>query len=142
MKFLKIQFLGVAMLIVNTFAAPLDEEERGETKEMQNAQGEVERREKGILMQRGQWEVERRAADCEKPWVAVNGIPDKCYLYLQSGSRMDYEASNALCTQWQPWSRLFTPMTGQELLSVELALIPDTVRNTISGRYFFLTFRS
>ena len=136
MKFLNFQILGVAMLIVDTFAATMGEQERGATNEMQNAQGEVERRGGGILMPRGQLEVERRAADCEEPWIAVNGIPDKCYLYLNSGSMMDYESSNDLCTQWQPWSRLFTPMTRQEMQSVELALIPDTVRNTISGRYF------
>ena len=120
MKFLNFQILGVAMLIVDTFAATMGEQERGATNEMQKAQGEVE----------------RRAAGCEEPWIAVNGIPGKCYLYLNSGSMMDYESSNDLCTQLQPWSRLFTPMTRQEMQSVELALIPDTVRNTISGRYF------
>merc|ERR1712226_858404 len=47
MNFFTFQFLGVAMLIVNTFAAPLSEgeEERGETNQMKNGgEGEEERR--------------------------------------------------------------------------------------------------
>merc|ERR1712226_1506355 len=80
--------------------------------------------------------MKRRTVDCEEPWKAVSGFPDKCYLYLYSTSTMEYETSNALCTERHQWSRLFTPMSMQELDSVELALIPDTVRDTFSGRYY------
>merc|ERR1711941_191096 len=54
------------------------------------------------------------------------------------------ETSNALCTERHQWSRLFTPMSMQERDSVELALIPDTVRNRTSGRYYtsFVKFAS
>jgi len=122
-------------------------EERADRKNMmQNGQ---ERADQKNMMQNGQERVDnanmkRRTVDCEEPWKAVSGFPDKCYLYLYSTSTMEYETSNALCTERHQWSRLFTPMSMQELDSVELALIPDTVRDTFSGRYYtsFVKFAS
>merc|ERR1719461_1842061 len=113
---------------------------------MQNADG---KRDQKNMMQNGQERadnvnMERRTVDCEEPWKAVSGFPDKCYLYLYSTSTMEYETSNALCTERHQWSRMFTPMSMQELDSVELALIPDTVRDTYSGRFYtsFVKFAS
>merc|ERR1719322_652766 len=110
-------------------------EERANQKNMM----QNERADKANLMQNGEERadnanMERRTVDCEEPWKAVSGFPDKCYLYPTS--TMEYETSNALCTERHQWSRLFTPMSMQERESVELALIPDTVRNTTSGRYY------
>merc|ERR1711879_87462 len=113
---------------------------------MQNADGKRDQRN---MMQNGEERadnanMERRTVDCEEPWKAISGFPDKCYLYLYSTSTMEYETSNALCTERHQWSRLFTPMSMQERDSVELALIPDTVRNTTSGRFYtsFVKFAS
>merc|ERR1712117_547617 len=113
---------------------------------MQNGE---ERADQKNMMQNGEERadnanMERRTEDCEEPWKAVSGFPDKCYLYLYSTSKMEYETSNALCTERHQWSRLFTPMSMQELDSVELALIPDTVRDTTSGRFYtsFVKFAS
>merc|ERR1711953_486687 len=44
MKLFTFQFLGVAMLMVNAFAAPLSEERQGQTNEMQNRPGGEEKR--------------------------------------------------------------------------------------------------
>jgi len=138
-QFFTCKFLGVGMLFVLTIAAHLAEEmqtpeERNEMKALE-ARNEMKALEERNEIQSGRGKVERRAVDCERPWRAVNGFPDKCYLYLYSTSTMDYETSNALCTVWHQWSRLFTPLSKQEMESVE-DLIPDTVRNTTSGRYY------
>merc|ERR1711879_793807 len=113
---------------------------------MQNADGKRDQRN---MVQNGEERadnanMERRTVDCEEPWKAISGFPDKCYLYLYSTSTMEYETSNALCTERHQWSRLFTPMSMQERDSVELALIPDTVRNRTSGRFYtsFVKFAS
>merc|ERR1712150_234898 len=98
MNFFTIQFLGVAMLIVNTFAAPLGEEERevdccspqnddccvmlrgekkrGDTNEMQNGgEGEEERREETVITPEYSPDYTRVMIDSEKPTKAFGICP-------------------------------------------------------------------
>merc|ERR1711972_769879 len=100
MEFFTFHFLGVAILIVNAFAAPLSEEMQAQ-EERNNMQGLEERnqmqgleernkmqaleeRRGGNLMQNGQGEVERRQgnreqAACPPGFVRIDGVFAKCF---------------------------------------------------------------
>jgi len=105
MQFFTCLFLGVAMLIVNTFAAPLSEE-------MQALE------EQSYMHERG--------SECQFPWKAVDGF-QKCYKYEYSEEVIEYPDANQYCIGSKPGARLFTPSSVDETKKVDAAMIPSSV---------------
>jgi len=121
MKLSTIQFLGVAMLIVNTFAAPLSEE--------MHTRGE-----RNAIHTRGENEMQAREdVGCLGNWSSVDNFP-KCYFYSFFEDGKDFEEANNFCAT--AGARLFTPASLEEMQSVPETLFSPEFQNSTKASFF------